>query len=197
MISIEICFSCFTQSHSIKMINIMFSKWTVNIDLVTLIMTAHRVKVKANLTRQKPHLHVCHFISDLVISGCVFFTACHAVTINGPSFLSQSGQFSEDMIPTVGFNMRKVTKGNVTIKVGYICQLLSGYFSFGINFTLDKGHPRALCPALCSNDGAMICYINETNVRRAFLLLICVIVFFFHSCIYLFDSAVSRHRYGT
>lgn len=23
----------------------------------------------------------------------------------------------EDMIPTVGFNMRKVTKGNVTIKV--------------------------------------------------------------------------------
>uniref|UniRef100_A0A182VGZ6 Uncharacterized protein n=1 Tax=Anopheles merus TaxID=30066 RepID=A0A182VGZ6_ANOME len=28
-----------------------------------------------------------------------------------------SGQFCEDMIPTVGFNMRKVTKGNVTIKV--------------------------------------------------------------------------------
>lgn len=32
-------------------------------------------------------------------------------------FLQQSGQFSEDMIPTVGFNMRKITKGNVTIKV--------------------------------------------------------------------------------
>lgn len=30
---------------------------------------------------------------------------------------SQSGQFNEDMIPTVGFNMRKITKGNVTIKV--------------------------------------------------------------------------------
>ncbi|CAI9608210.1 unnamed protein product [Staurois parvus] len=28
-----------------------------------------------------------------------------------------SGQFSDDMIPTVGFNMRKVTKGNVTIKI--------------------------------------------------------------------------------
>ncbi|UXI20070.1 ectonucleoside triphosphate diphosphohydrolase 1 [Sarcoptes scabiei] len=28
-----------------------------------------------------------------------------------------SGQFSEDMIPTVGFNMRKVTKGNVSIKI--------------------------------------------------------------------------------
>lgn len=29
----------------------------------------------------------------------------------------KSGQFSEDMIPTVGFNMRKVTKGNVSIKI--------------------------------------------------------------------------------
>nr|XP_006122662.2 ADP-ribosylation factor-like protein 8B [Pelodiscus sinensis] len=29
----------------------------------------------------------------------------------------KSGQFTEDMIPTVGFNMRKITKGNVTIKV--------------------------------------------------------------------------------
>eukprot|EP00731_Ephydatia_muelleri_P001437 Em0001g1437a len=27
-----------------------------------------------------------------------------------------TGQFSDDMIPTVGFNMRKVTKGNATIK---------------------------------------------------------------------------------
>lgn len=32
-------------------------------------------------------------------------------------YLFQSGQFSQDMIPTVGFNMRRVTKGNVTIKV--------------------------------------------------------------------------------
>ncbi|MFT7800742.1 ADP-ribosylation factor-like protein 8B-A [Arapaima gigas] len=32
-------------------------------------------------------------------------------------FSFQSGKFSEDMIPTVGFNMRKVTKGNVTIKI--------------------------------------------------------------------------------
>eukprot|EP00270_Netrium_digitus_P017024 TRINITY_DN6184_c0_g1_i1.p2 TRINITY_DN6184_c0_g1~~TRINITY_DN6184_c0_g1_i1.p2 ORF type:complete len:186 (+),score=46.23 TRINITY_DN6184_c0_g1_i1:137-694(+) len=28
-----------------------------------------------------------------------------------------TGGFNEDMIPTVGFNMRKVTKGNVTIKL--------------------------------------------------------------------------------
>ena len=36
----------------------------------------------------------------------------------------QSGQFSEDMIPTVGFNMRKVTKGNVTIKVRQLLAIL-------------------------------------------------------------------------
>ncbi|MCL7025257.1 hypothetical protein MKW94_030760 [Papaver nudicaule] len=28
-----------------------------------------------------------------------------------------TGGYSEDMIPTIGFNMRKVTKGNVTIKL--------------------------------------------------------------------------------
>lgn len=28
-----------------------------------------------------------------------------------------TGKYSEDMIPTVGFNMRKVSKGNVTIKL--------------------------------------------------------------------------------
>jgi ADP-ribosylation factor-like protein 8 len=28
-----------------------------------------------------------------------------------------TGQFNEDMIPTVGFNMRKVTKGRVTLKI--------------------------------------------------------------------------------
>ncbi|KCV68573.1 ADP-ribosylation factor-like protein 8B [Fonticula alba] len=28
-----------------------------------------------------------------------------------------NGQFTDDMIPTVGFNMRKVTKGNVTMKL--------------------------------------------------------------------------------
>ena len=39
-----------------------------------------------------------------------------------------SGSFNEDMIPTVGFNMRKITKGNVTIKLwdigGQVCKYL-------------------------------------------------------------------------
>lgn len=46
----------------------------------------------------------------------------------------QSGQFSEDMIPTVGFNMRKVTKGNVTIKVCDLAQLQIFLF-FSLLFT--------------------------------------------------------------
>ena len=31
--------------------------------------------------------------------------------------LKASGNYSEDLIPTVGFNMRKVQKGNVSIKI--------------------------------------------------------------------------------
>ena len=56
--------------------------------------------------------------------------------------LIASGQFSDDMIPTVGFNMRKITKGNVTMKVNKnICNFnfmlftslsLSSIYSFGI-----------------------------------------------------------------
>lgn len=51
---------------------------------------------------------------------CLKTTNIHYSPLRFPTFcffLVQSGQFSEDMIPTVGFNMRKVTKGNVTIKV--------------------------------------------------------------------------------
>lgn len=42
----------------------------------------------------------------------------------------QSGQFSEDMIPTVGFNMRKITKGNVTIKVSTSAPCYIFFFFF-------------------------------------------------------------------
>ena len=42
---------------------------------------------------------------------------CHFGPFPNSDSPFQSGQFNEDMIPTVGFNMRKITKGNVTIKV--------------------------------------------------------------------------------
>ncbi|GFY89511.1 ADP-ribosylation factor-like A1D [Actinidia rufa] len=40
---------------------------------------------------------------------------CCCKTVAGS--YSKTGGYSEEMIPTVGFNMRKVTKGNVTIKL--------------------------------------------------------------------------------
>ena len=43
-----------------------------------------------------------------------------ARSLRGP----QTGAFSEDMIPTVGFNMRKVTKGNVSIKARFHLHML-------------------------------------------------------------------------
>ena len=36
-----------------------------------------------------------------------------------------SGSFNEDMIPTVGFNMRKISKGSVTIKLWDIGRYLT------------------------------------------------------------------------
>ncbi|XP_041639704.1 ADP-ribosylation factor-like protein 8B-A isoform X1 [Cheilinus undulatus] len=53
------------------------------------------------------------FVNVIAILNDVFQDRCtHG---NKPEI--QSGHFSEDMIPTVGFNMRKVSKGNVTIKI--------------------------------------------------------------------------------
>uniref|UniRef100_A0A8C0UDP7 ADP ribosylation factor like GTPase 8B n=1 Tax=Cyanistes caeruleus TaxID=156563 RepID=A0A8C0UDP7_CYACU len=54
---------------------------------------------------------VCDSSQRLPIGNWKYCCACQAC------FKAGSGQFSEDMIPTVGFNMRKVTKGNVTIKI--------------------------------------------------------------------------------
>ena len=50
--------------------------------------------------------------------------------------LIASGQYSEDMIPTVGFNMRKITKGNVTIKVNNFKLLKTFYIIIGC-FSID------------------------------------------------------------
>lgn len=55
----------------------------------------------------------------------IFVFNTRLIIANFVNFLFQSGQFSEDMIPTVGFNMRKITKGNVTIKGKFILVLFS------------------------------------------------------------------------
>lgn len=60
----------------------------------------------------------------------------------------QSGQFAEDMIPTVGFNMRKITKGNVTIKVSIVVYHLPYWDSYGVSFSYgisEVSHDFARC----------------------------------------------------
>jgi len=66
------------------------------------------------------------FVNVIAVSRCRLLIVLIFVSLFGFAimqhlysvpFHQQSGQFSEDMIPTVGFNMRKVSKGNVTIKV--------------------------------------------------------------------------------
>jgi GTPase SAR1 family protein len=61
--------------------------------------------------------------------------------------LIASGQYSEDMIPTVGFNMRKITKGNVTIKVNKFL-VFKRYDYFCLFAFLDLGYWYVLSVSL-------------------------------------------------
>ena len=62
-------------------------------------------------------MRLFNFVMHRYYSQSEFFSCdLNSVNLSYMCFV-KSGQFSEDMIPTVGFNMRKVTKGNVTIKV--------------------------------------------------------------------------------
>lgn len=85
-------------------------------------------------------------------------------------FSSQSGNFSEDMIPTVGFNMRKVTKGNVTIKVwGEQCKNFAQLIADLIMKSLFSRHWR---PAQISiHVGAILSWRerNRLHGRRSWL----------------------------
>lgn len=74
-------------------------------------------------------------------------------------FALQSGQFNEDMIPTVGFNMRKITKGNVTIKVGHRKETQGGNLGMGqgqrqvyrLCWGLKEAAIRGICPLGCAD----------------------------------------------
>ncbi|KAL0921579.1 hypothetical protein M5K25_008665 [Dendrobium thyrsiflorum] len=66
----------------------------------------------------------CYFCASLKLR-CLFFKQEMELSLIGLQNAGKTslvnsistGGYSEDMIPTVGFNMRKVTKGNVTIKL--------------------------------------------------------------------------------
>lgn len=50
-------------------------------------------------------------------AGKSTFVNVISVSLSAYSLTPQRGAFSENMIPTVGFNMRKFKKGQVSIKV--------------------------------------------------------------------------------
>jgi GTPase SAR1 family protein len=58
-----------------------------------------------------------------------------------------SGAFNEDMIPTVGFNMRKITKGSVTIKlwdIGEQKNVRGHHITRTIRISVRKQNSRSL-----------------------------------------------------
>ena len=59
-----------------------------------------------------------------------------------------TGGFQEDMIPTVGFNMRKVSKGSVTIKLwdlgGQVCSMLEALSTLA-NCSVCSLHSQNSC----------------------------------------------------
>ncbi|PHU19657.1 ADP-ribosylation factor-like protein 8A [Capsicum chinense] len=59
------------------------------------------------------HIHFLFFQQEMELSLIGLQNAGKTSLVN----VIATGGYSEDMIPTVGFNMRKVTKGNVTIKL--------------------------------------------------------------------------------
>ena len=70
-------------------------------------------KLKLNITTCSRDL--CHQLLQALIKQLLFIIQ-HAGKTTFVNVIA-SGSFNEDMIPTVGFNMRKITKGNVTIKL--------------------------------------------------------------------------------
>ncbi|CAO1620192.1 unnamed protein product [Parajaminaea phylloscopi] len=73
-----------------------------------------------------------------------------------------SGQFAEEMVPTVGFNMRKVQKGNVQIKMWDIggqprFRSMWERYCLGVSaivFVVDSAIPRPPPPSSSSSQGS-------------------------------------------
>ena len=83
----------------------------------TRLATSYAAQLQRRIPKpHKAHAHLCADRSnERAAAVCVCGAGLCACACACVRF--QSGQFNEDMIPTIGFNMRKVTKDNVSIKV--------------------------------------------------------------------------------
>lgn len=125
------------------------------------------------VTRKNSHTIFCVLwpnIDFLTIRRLISADNGEQILICFVCFSLQSGNFSEDMIPTVGFNMRKVTKGNVTIKVwGEQCKYFVRLIADLIMKSLFSRHWR---PAQISiHVGAILSWRerNRLHGRRSWL----------------------------
>ncbi|OXB71386.1 UNVERIFIED_CONTAM: hypothetical protein H355_016717 [Colinus virginianus] len=78
-----------------------------------------------------------------------------------------SGQFTEDMIPTVGFNMRKITKGNVTIK--HSSKKVLGLVYFYLFQVWDiGGQPRfrSMWERYCRGVNAVVYMVDAADLEK-------------------------------
>ncbi|KAH7859701.1 hypothetical protein Vadar_004519 [Vaccinium darrowii] len=80
---------------------------------------------KIEILGELKHLHSTNVVPSDLKPCNLLYDANYDLKLSGRNFFylscslnsKQMGGYSEDMIPTVGFNMRKLTKGNVTIKL--------------------------------------------------------------------------------
>ncbi|KAH1082461.1 hypothetical protein J1N35_022222 [Gossypium stocksii] len=86
----------------------------MGVDYHTIASVDKEICVKRKIFEDKEELCECLFFKqEMELSLIGLQNAGKTSLVN----VVATGGYSEDMIPTVGFNMRKVTKGNVTIKL--------------------------------------------------------------------------------
>ncbi|MBA0653700.1 hypothetical protein Goklo_020843 [Gossypium klotzschianum] len=95
----------------------------MGVDYHTIASADKEICVKRKIFKDKEEPCGCLFfkqemeLSLIGLQNAGKTSLVNVVAVIGLLVFSKTGGYSEDMIPTVGFNMRKVTKGNVTIKL--------------------------------------------------------------------------------
>ncbi|KAJ8519019.1 hypothetical protein ONZ45_g3988 [Pleurotus djamor] len=117
-----------------------------------------------------------NFFSNLFqwFSG-LFFSKTSEIAVVGlqasgkTSFLNviTSGQWSEDVVPTVAFNFRKVRKGNVTLKIWDVAGAEVHFGCSGV-VTLLSGQPkfRSMWERYCSGVDAILFVVDSADPEK-------------------------------
>ncbi|KAF9778638.1 P-loop containing nucleoside triphosphate hydrolase protein [Thelephora terrestris] len=111
------------------------------------------------------------------LSG-LFFTKTADISIVGlqasgkTSFVNVigSGQWSEEVVPTVGFNVRNVRKGNITLKIWDIAGALTRQFqpirSLGLSLSTGQPKFRSTWERYCSGVDVIIFIVDSHDKEK-------------------------------